>query len=352
MAKYILKRLFLALITIIVALTITYFLLRMINKVPTALEAKVQAALTANKGRDPEGTTKAIYDAAGYYPDMNAFEAFGQYVSGVFHGDFGAYFTDQNKSIQTLFAEPLKYTFLVAGIGFIYGTILGILFGIFAGYKRGKLPDVALNIFSILFVAVPSFVLAVILIITANKTGWPVKFSSVIESGSLGATLKTLVLPIAIITLTSFATITYYIRNEVVEVLKSDHVATARSKGLSEYNIFMSHVARNISIPAVTIILPRFVFIIMGSLIIELFFGVPGTASMFSQGVTKYEYNVIMFSILFFSSLSLLVSILIDVLYTILDPRIKLADKSDFSFIQRMKRSRLRRVNAKGGQDE
>ena len=348
MFNYIFKRLILSVLTIIIALTITFFLLKLINKTPSALEAKITATMAANKNLTIPQATKNVFEANNYHPEWGAFEAYGHYVSDLFHGSFGAYYEKPQKSIPTQFVEPLKYTFLVSGLGFMFGTILGLAFGIYAGYKRGKFADITLNIFSILFVAIPSFVLAAILIVTANKTDWPTQFSPILQSGSMGATLKTLVLPILIITVTSFATITYYVRNEVVEVLKSDYVATARSKGLSEYNIFMSHVMRNISIPAITIIFPSFIFIVMGSLIIELFFSVPGTAKMFSTAITNYEYNVIMYSILFFASLSLVVNILVDVFYTILDPRIKLAAKNDFSIWKKMKFAKRRKLAAPG----
>ncbi|NQZ66176.1 MAG: ABC transporter permease [Mycoplasmatales bacterium] len=347
MFKYIIKRLLLALLTIVVGLTIVFFLLRAIGKEPTAITEKISAASLGEKNLSPEQIAQSVYNEYNYNPNISSFSAFGEYIKNIFKGDFGYNFTNPTKTIPQQFSEPLKYTFLVSGTGFVFGTILGVTFGIFAGYKRGKLPDIALNVLSIIFVAVPSFVLASLLIIIANKTNWPTEFMSKEFAGGLWPMLKTLIIPISIITIFSFATIIYYVRNEVVEVLKSDYVATARSKGLSEYKIFMKHVMRNISIPAVTIILPRFVFIITGSFVIEQFFQVPGTASMFSTAVTRYEYNVIMFSVIFFSSLSLLVAILMDLLYTILDPRIRFAENSNFSLFKKAQKHSLRRKNAK-----
>ncbi|CAM9110895.1 ABC transporter permease [Mycoplasma marinum] len=346
MTKYILKRLILALITLIIALTITFFLLRLINREPTAITNEISKLQSNAKHTSQKDIRELVYQKYNYHPEWNIFKAFGNYISGIFHNDFGFYYKKPLNTIPHQFAKPLKYTFLVAGTGFLFGTILGVTFGIVAGYKRGRWPDIALNIFATLFVAIPSFVLAAILVLTANKTGWPTQFLSPELAGGTWKMMKTLLLPILIITLFSFATITYYIRNEVVEVLKSDYVSTARSKGIKETDIFFRHVMRNISIPAVTIILPRFIFIIMGSLIIELFFNVPGTAHIFGTAVINYEYNIIMFSILFFASLSLLLNIMMDVLYTILDPRIKLAEKSQFSILERLKKNYKRRKYA------
>jgi len=119
---------------------------------------------------------------------------------------------------------------------------------------------------------------------------------------------------------------------------------TARSKGLNERQIFFKHVMRNISIPAVTIILPRFIFIIMGSFVVEMFFQVPGAASMISTAATTYEYNVIMFSVIFFTSLSLILNIVLDIIYVLLDPRIKLAEPTNKSFIKYMKSKKQRNL--------
>ncbi|CAM9139690.1 ABC transporter permease [Mycoplasma marinum] len=318
----------------------------MVNKEPTAISAEI-AKIQSSKNPPPYNEIKDfIYNKYDYHPDWNAFKAFGVYISKIFKGDFGYYYQNNAIPIQEQFSKPLKYTFLVSGIGFVFGTILGLIFGIIAGYKRGKWPDIVLNVFTILFVAIPSFILASILVLLINKTSWPTQFLSPKQAGGEWEMMKTLLLPIIIVTVTSFATITYYVRNEVVEVLKSDYVLTARAKGLRESTIFIKHVLKNISIPAVTIILPRFVFIMTGSMIIEIFFGVPGTAHIFGLAVVYYEYNVIMFSVIFFSGLSLIINIVVDVIYTLLDPRIKIASKSNFTLWKRIKNIRKRIKNS------
>ena len=345
MKKYILKRILLFIITIVIVITITFFLTRAINKTPKAIIELITQKQQSNPKASLNEITEQVYKQMDYHPDWSPFKAFGHYFANIFKGDFGKYYAKPDSTILKQFATPLKWTFLVSGLGFVFGTIIGMAFGIFAGYKRGKLPDIALNIIAILFVAVPSFVLSAFIVLIVSKSSWPIQFLGPELSGSFLATFKTLIIPIFIITITSFATITYYIRNEVVEVLKSDYVMTARSKGLKESQIFFKHVLRNISIPAVTIILPRFIFIIMGSFIIELFFNVPGAASMLSTAATTFEYNVIMFSVIFFTSLSLFLNIVLDVVYALLDPRIRLADPSSRSLIKYFKGKKERKLN-------
>ena len=143
-----------------------------------------------------------------------------------------------------------------------------------------------MNIFAIIFVAIPSFVLAILLLLFGSKFGWPTDFKKTIGTPRM---LFAALLPIFVLTVTSFATLTYYVRNEVVEVLTSNYIVSARAKGASETRILFKHVFRNVSIPMVTIILPRFVSLIMGSLIIEMFFNVPGSAHVFAGAVRSKE---------------------------------------------------------------
>ncbi len=349
MKKYILKRLVLFILTIVIVIVITFFLTRAINKTPIEIQNQITKKLEASHGQGSmsESDIRAlVYAKMDYHPDWSPFKAFAHYFANLFKGDFGKYYAKPYSTIVHEFTSPLKWTFIVSGLGFIFGTIIGLGFGIFAGYKRGKLPDIALNIIAILFVSIPSFVLSAFVVLIVSKSDWPIQFLGPELSGSFMATFKTLIIPIFIITVTSFATITYYIRNEVVEILKSDYILTARSKGLNEFQIFFKHVLRNISIPAVTIILPRFIFIITGSFVIELFFNVPGAASMLSTAATTFEYNVIMFSVIFFTSLSLVLNIVLDIIYALLDPRIRLAEPSNKSLIKYIKSKNQRKINS------
>ncbi|MCC3161071.1 MAG: ABC transporter permease, partial [Mollicutes bacterium PWAP] len=298
MTKYILKRVLLAILTLIIAVIITFFLLKLINKVPKAIDSYItEKSSNAKNGVDLSSIRSNAYLKFNYHPDLNVFKSFGNYISKIFtHGDFGIFYkkVDLNMSMLEHFAKPLKWTFIVSGIGFLFGSIFGIIFGIFAGYKRGKLPDVALNILSIIFVSIPSFVLAAIILLSFNSSSWPITFKTLGIDGNIIDQIKSLLIPIFIVIVTSFASITYYVRNEVVEVLSTNYVATARSKGFSEIKIFFRHILRNISIPMLTVSLSRFIYILLGTLVIEMFFGVPGTAKMFSLAMVNYEYNIIM----------------------------------------------------------
>lgn len=316
MLKYILKRLGLLTITLVIIIVAVFFLLQLMPGYPKAIQTQIDQAKTQQE-------VKAIL--ASFQPKSNVFERFGDYISGIFHGDFGKYYTSPSTSIATLFLKPMKYTLVITGPAFLIGTLFGLVFGFIAGYKRGKWQDISLNLFATFFIAVPSFVLATFVLAFGRKVGLPVDWQN---AQLLGKTFTILLLPIFIITITSFATLTYFIRNEVVEVLTSDYINIARAKGVSETGIFFKHVVRNVSIPIVAITLPSFIGIVMGSLIIEVFFGIPGSSHIFANAIQEKETYVVMFSTVFFTALGLLISIVTDVIFVLLDPRIKLAEAS------------------------
>ncbi len=181
--------------------------------------------------------------------------------------------------------------------------------------------------------------LATFIILFGRKVGLPVDWQT---AEQLGKTATVIILPIAVISVSSFATLTYYIRNEVVEVLSSDYISIARAKGVSEARLFFKHILRNVSIPLVAIVLPSFVYIVMGSMVVEIFFGIPGSSHIFANAISNREIYVVMFSVLFFTALGLIVQILTDVIYVLLDPRIKIAEASRRPLIKTAKAFILR----------
>ncbi|WKX02340.1 ABC transporter permease [Candidatus Mycoplasma mahonii] len=301
--------------------------MQLVTDTPSAIDEEIQRKMSNDKKINNIEATQFVYKQMDYHPDWNVFSQLGNYLSNLFtKGDFGKYYGNPTDSIPYLFRKPLKWTLIIIGPSFLLGSLIGMIFGIFAGYKRGKTPDIVLNILSIIFVSVPSFVLAALVAYIASKNNFEVIFKGP-EIVGWAETFKLLLLPSLLITITSFSVITYFVRNETIEVLSSDYISSARSKGLTEWNIFRKHVFRNISLPIMALMISRLLFVIFGSLIIEVFFGVPGISSMFATAITKLEINVLMFSIMFFTTISLLLSILIDVLYAVLDPTIRIASK-------------------------
>jgi oligopeptide transport system permease protein len=140
-------------------------------------------------------------------------------------------------------------------------------------------------------------------------------------------------LPILTVTLASLAAYTILVRNQLISILTSNQVLIAKGKGLSAIDVFFKHILRNISIPIISFMLPSFVVLLAGNVVIEQFFNVPGSSSVIIQAFPNGEINIIMFSIMFYASISLAIQILLDILYIIIDPRIMFIEKDKINYI-------------------
>lgn len=275
-----------------------------------------------------------------------------RYIGNIFaKGDFGFLIDNRNNpnqheytTMSKLFFIPLKYSVLISFPAFVLSALIGVTFGVIAGYKHGKWQDSTINVFVLIFIALPSFIIAPIAITIAFKLGIspnvpkfndPAKTAYDFFIGYLP--------PIIVITLGSLAIYTTYARNQVITVLTSNYVLIAKTKGLSQKQIFFKYVLRNISIPLIAIILPSFVFLLSGSIIIERYWNVPGTSQTIAYAFPNGELYVVMFSTLFFSFLSLSVEIVVDILYAILDPRITYGMKSKKNYVLLLKTYLIRK---------
>ena len=325
MFKYVMKRIFYALITLIVLMTILFFLMQLIPGFP------IEKALN-----ETEEAFQSRLRSLGLL-DSPLVQYFNFWNRLFTRGEFGIIFRNSGNVVNE-FIEPVKYTLLIALPAFVISSILGVIFGTIAAYNRGKWQDTVINAFSVLFISIPSFVLALYLIQFAGALGLP---TNVVVPGSSGFTvgkmLLSLIIPITSMVLTSVSTTVYFTRNELVEIFKQEYIKTALSKGMSFRVVVFKHAFKNASIPVLYSLLPSLLLIISGSIIIERFFNVPGTASLVITAVQTNEYYIVLFSALFYSSIYFLMQIVFDALSTIIDPRIKLAEKSGTSYFEQIK---------------
>lgn len=317
MLNYILKRLFLGILSFLILIIIVFFLLALIKASPI--------------DKADYKTEEYLELLRKYDLDKNVAERFWIWFTGLFHGDLGNVYEPTKagaQTIQEIFFGPLKYTITITIFAFIFGSILGIALGFWAGYRAGELPDIIINIFVVLFLAIPTFVMAIFFILIAPFINLP---SGFLDWDSYGFTqsFASMLLPILVLTLSSVGSIAYFIRNEVKTILVSDYIMNARSKGLSEWTVFRKYVWRNALIPIVTFILPSFVVLLSGSVIIESIFGVPGTSSVIINAVRNSESDIIMFQLVFFGLLSMIFQLIVDVTYVFIDPRIKYSSATE-----------------------
>ncbi len=332
MTKYFLKRLVLGFASVIIVAIIVYFLMGITKNSPineteyASREAYLHDVNTLGLNK-PIGTRFWIY-----ITDIFTGKGFGQIYQKA----------DRGKTIPALFFGPLIYTLWITVPAFIFSMMIGILLGFLSGYKRGTWIDVLINIFVIVFTGIPSFVLAVLFIFFGKLLGIPTSFIS--PDNGYKQMIFSLILPILIMTLTSLSAYANFARNEVITILNSNHVTIARAKGLDEWNIFKKHVIRNAAIPLMSLILNSFLILLAGSIVVETFFQVPGTSSILLYAVKNSEYNIVMFQTLFIVTIGLIIEIIIDILFVVLDPRIKYVSATNFKFIKYLQAKHTRSV--------
>lgn len=348
MLKYIFQRILLAILALAIISIFVYFLIA--TFAPDPLNLMAQQRLASSSGHNSNQTYEEILknlqlqNGIRYGVEVNGKVVPGDkipviiryfnYMGDVFKGNFGMPYDPQNNpdpssyhTMPQLFFTPLKYTITITLPAMIVSLIGGITIGVFAGYKRGKLFDSISNIFVLIFVAVPSFIIAPLFIAIGVKIGiLPV----VPRWGDepFGAILIAYIPPILVMTLGSLAAYVISTRNMVITVLTSNYVLIAKTKGLSSSQIFFKYVMRNISIPLFGLVFGSFLGLLSGSIIIEKYWNIPGTSQVIVKGFSTGEINIIMFSTLFFTLLGLSSTLLTDLAYVVLDPKITYASQS------------------------
>ncbi len=325
MFKYFLKRISFAALALFILLCLVFFLMQAVPGYPIDKPAnyndqQYEALLRANGLLD------------------NSFVQFGKFLKGFFtKGSFGIYYSN-GSSVTEVMLNPIKYTLMIAGPAFVLSSIIGVILGIISAYYRGRWPDILINAIAVLFISIPSFVLALYLIQLAGVIGLPTNFipPESNEATSAGKVIESMIVPILSMTLSSISMIVYYTRNELVEVFKQEYVKTALAKGYSFRTVVFKYAMRNAAIPIVSILAPSFVSIISGSIIIEKFFNVPGTASKLLDAIIRKETNVVLFAAVFYSSIYFMIQILADISYSFIDPRIVLAEKSSYGLTKKV----------------
>ncbi|WP_029512534.1 ABC transporter permease [Mycoplasmopsis iners] len=275
------------------------------------------------------------------------------YMGHFFKGEFGMPIKPENNpnpseylSMVDLFFKPLKYTLIITVPSMAMSLIGGITIGVFAGYKRGKLFDSVSNIIVLIFVAVPSFIIAPLVIAIGVKFG----ISPVVkelDENSFSVVFISYLPPILVITTGSLAAYVISTRNMVITVLTSNYVLIAKTKGLSASKIFFRYVLRNISIPLFGLIFGSFLGLLSGSVIIEQYWNVKGTSQVILRGFSTGELSIIMFSTIFFTAIGLAAAILTDLAYVVLDPKITYTSKSKKNYTLFFKAYLERRKMAK-----
>ena len=302
MTKYVLKRLCYMFVSLFIVITITFFLMKLMPGSPfndTKLNAQQKEILNEKYGLNDPVALQYV-----------------NYLKNVVTGDFGNSFQYHNMPVWDLVKPRLIPSMEMGITAMVIGVVLGLVLGVAAATKQNTWVDYTTTIISVIAVSVPSFVLAVLLqYVFAVKLEWfPV-------AGWEG--FSTAILPSLALSATVLATVARYIRAEMIEVLSSDYILLARAKGNSTLKVLFGHALRNALIPIITIIVPMLAGILTGTLTIENIFGVPALGDQFVRSITTNDFSVIMATTILFSTLFIVSIFIVDILYGVIDPRIR-----------------------------
>ncbi|UCG73079.1 MAG: oligopeptide ABC transporter permease OppB [Chromatiales bacterium] len=307
MSAFILRRLLIAIPTLIVIATASFFLMRAAPGGPFDAEADLEPEVLEN--------IRAAYDL-----DKPLLEQFRIYVSNALQGDFGPSLVYKDFSVTELVAIGLPVSIKLGVWAMLVALLLGGLAGIIAALRQNRFIDHAVMAMAMTGIAIPSFVVAPIL---ALFFGLYLRLLPV--AGWNDGAWQNMVLPVTALALPQVAIIARLIRGGMLEVLRSNFVRTARAKGLPESQVVIAHVLRSAMIPLVGYLGPALAGIMTGSLVIELIFNLPGVGRYFIQGALNRDYPLVMGVVVIYASLIILLNLLSDLAYAALDPRVRRA---------------------------
>ena len=311
MKKYTIKRVLTFIFTLLAILLILFILMQLMPGSPF------------NDEKLNEDMRAALY--AKYGLDKPIIVQFFNYVKNMLQGDFGvSYKISKNTPISQLIQTRLPISIGIGGMAVALGAIAGLLLGLLAALKHNTIWDTLATIIYVIGVSVPSYVFALALSYNFGfKLQWfPMLFS---QKDIMGSS----VLPSISLSMFTMASIARFTRSEMLEVLGSDYMLLAESKGLSGPALIFRHALRNALIPIVTVLAPLIVDLMTGSLVVEKIFAIPGVGSLLVNAIQSNDYNVVISLSFIYSAMYIAIMLVVDLLYGVIDPRIRLAKKGD-----------------------
>ena len=301
---YILKRILLALLTVWVVITVTFFVMRAVPGGPFLSEKAVS-----------EAAQKAL--EAKYGLDKPLMEQYLTYLKDIVTKfDFGPSIKLRGRQVIDVIMDGMKTSVKLGLIAAVIALFSGIVLGSVAALRRNKLIDKIIMVITTAFVSMPSFIMGtLLLLIFAVKLG-------VVPAN--GETAKGLVMPIITLSLYPMAYITRLTRSSMLDVLGQDYIRTAKAKGVAPMKIIFGHALKNSLIPVITYFGPMLAYIVTGSLVVEQIFAVPGIGRAFVSSITGRDYPLIMGTTIVLAVLIVCLNLVSDILYTVVDPRINL----------------------------
>lgn len=307
MLKYTMKRILISLATLLFIIFILFILLQLMPGSPFNDEKLSEAQLAVIRHK--------------YGLDKDLLTQFFLYLKNMLSGDLGvSYSISRDVPVTQILGPRSVVSFQVGLLAALVGAILGLLLGTLAAFKQNTLWDTIATIISVIGVSVPSYVFALGLSYYLGfKLQWfPILFN-------INDPTMSMVMPIIALSLGTLASVARFTRTEMIEVLRSDYIQLAESKGVSGPKLVFKHVLRNASIPILTVLGPLIVGLMTGSMVVETIFSIPGLGQLLVKAIQSNDYNVILGISFIYSALFIGTMLIIDILYGILDPRIRIS---------------------------
>lgn len=310
MFRYVMKRIMYMFITLFVVISVTFFLVRLLPGTPfneQKLSSEQIAKLEAQYGLDEPVPVQYV-----------------RYLTGVFQGKLGTSFKYANQKVEDLIKGRIGPSAMLGIQSLIFGSCVGLILGIIAAIKRNTVWDYLCTVIAILGVSVPAFVVAALLqyYLAMNSTFFPVTWGL-----PLGSDFRYVwtILPSLAMSVWTISTVARFTRTELVEVLNADYIITAKAKGLSRATVIVKHALRNALIPVITVLGPLAAGLLTGSLVVEKVFAVPGMGDLLVSAINTNDLFVISGVAILYSAFFITVILIVDVLYGVIDPRIRIA---------------------------
>ncbi len=303
--KYILKRMAMAFFTLLIIILVLFAMLKLMPGSPfnpEKLSPDIIAQLEAKYGLDKP-----------------VFEQFFNYLKGMITGDFGiSLVISKNSPVFDLVAPRIGVSFGIGIAAALIGAFIGILLGVGAALNKNTIWDTMATMISVIGVSIPSFVFALLLLIVFG-----VKFPIFPILYDPYDPIYSAILPTLALSVSAIANVARFTRSEMIEVMKSDYVLLAEAKGLDRKTLILKHALRNTLVPVITVLAPIIINLMTGSMVIEKICSIPGLGSLLVEGIQGNDYYVVMAVAFLYSLLYIVMMLVVDILYGIIDPRIR-----------------------------
>ena len=305
MGAYVARRILTSIPTLLVIVTVAFFMMRIAPGGPFDRERALPAEIEKN--------VLAAYDL-----DQPLLLQYRDYLLGVLQGDFGPSFKYRDFTVAELLWTGFPASVKVGGLAIVLAVVVGIGLGTLAALRQNTAADHAVMATAMTGITIPNFVMAPLLTLVFG-----VYLGVLPVAGWNGGAPANLVLPVIALALPQIAYIARLTRGSMIEVLHANYVRTARAKGLRERIVVVRHALRGALLPVVSYLGPATAQVVTGSVVIETIFGIPGIGRYFIQGALNRDYTLVMGTVIVLAVLIILLNLIVDLLYGLLDPKVK-----------------------------